>query len=206
MKTTIRIFTLSFLLLSTVSFACRTCGCSAKSSKSKVESSTKTSDVTSKSKVKWVGEKVTGSHEGLIDIFDAYLEFNDDNKLVGGEVTINMNTINCTDLEGDAKNSIEGHLKSDDFFSVKKHPTSTLIIKKAKYLFNNNYEIVADLTIKGITNEIKFKTKLNDNIASADIVVDRTTFDIRYGSGSFFDNLGDKMIYDDFKLSVSLNY
>ena len=57
-----------------------------------------------------------------------------------------------------------------------------------------------------ITNEIKFKTKLNDNIASADIVVDRTTFDIRYGSGSFFDNLGDKMIYDDFKLSVSLNY
>ena len=91
----------------------------------------------------------------MIDIFDAYLEFNDDNKLVGGEVTINMNTINCTDLEGDAKNSIEGHLKSDDFFSVKKHPTSTLIIKKAKYLFNNNYEIVADLTIKGITNEIK---------------------------------------------------
>ena len=109
-------------------------------------------------------------------------------------------------FRGDAKNSIEGHLKSDDFFSVKKHPTSTLIIKKAKYLYNNNYEIVADLTIKGITNEIKFKTKLNDNIASADIVVDRTTFDIRYGSGSFFDNLGDKMIYDDFRLSVSLNY
>ncbi len=205
MKTTIKIFTLILsLFLSINSFACKTCGCSAKSN-NKMSNST-SFEVSESSQVKWLGKKVTGSHEGDIEIFDAFLEFNNENKLIGGEVTINMSTINCTDLEGDAKNSIEGHLKSDDFFSVKKFPTSNLVIKKAKYLKNNKYEIVADLTIKNIKREIKFNAVLKNNVATADVVIDRTKFDVKYGSGSFFDNLGDKMIYDDFNLNISLKY
>ena len=66
--------------------------------------------------------------------------------------------------------------------------------------------VTADVTIKGITKSITFVAEVDKGSASANIVIDRTDFDVRYGSGSFFDNLGDKTIYDDFELVVSLKY
>ena len=68
------------------------------------------------------------------------------------------------------------------------------------------YNVVANLTIKNITESIKFETELLNNIATADLIIDRTKFDIKYSSGSFFKNLGDKMIYDNFSISVNINY
>ena len=160
---------------------------------------------TQKSTVKWKGEKVTGFHEGIINIKSANLTFNNDD-LTGGEVTIDMSTINCTDLSGPYKNKLEEHLNSNDFFNVSEYPVSRLKITKCTKVNESTYNVVADLTIKNVTESIEFETELLNNVATADLNIDRTKFDIKYSSGSFFKNLGDKMIYDNFNLRVSINY
>lgn len=158
-----------------------------------------------KSKVKWKAEKVTGFHEGLINIKTANLIFDND-LLTGGQVTIDMTSINCTDLSGSSKIKIEEHLNSVDFFNVKDFQTSTLTIIKCTKIRKDSYSIVADLTIKDVTETVQFEAELSNNVATAILNFDRTKFDIKYGSGSFFENLGDKMIYDNINLTVNINY
>jgi polyisoprenoid-binding protein YceI len=162
----------------------------------------------SKSKVKWVGEKVTGSHNGEVKIAGGSLQFAD-KKLVGGTFEIDMTSITCNDLEDPTYNEkLVGHLKSDDFFGVNKHPKAKLVIKQAIPQGADKYKVVADITIKGTTKEIKFFANVSHSgdqvTGKAEIVIDRSEFDVRYGSGSFFDNLGDKTIYDNFTLNVDL--
>lgn len=155
------------------------------------------------STVEWKGEKVVGSHEGTISLKSADLIY-DNKKLKGGNFVMDMSTIVCTDLSGEYKNKLEGHLKSDDFFSVQKFPTSSLTIKKVSKVQDNRYNISAELTIKGISKAIDFTAEEVENRLNATIKIDRTDFDIRYGSGSFFENLGDNMIYDEFEIKLSL--
>ena len=117
-----------------------------------------------------------------------------------------MNSLVCTDLSGEYKGKLEGHLKSDDFFGVTKFPTATLKIKKVIKQKGNIYECTGDITIKGKTEVVQFNTTLNKNSATAKIKIDRTKFDVKYGSGSFFDGLGDNMIYDEFDLNINLSF
>jgi polyisoprenoid-binding protein YceI len=156
-----------------------------------------------KSTVEWKGEKVVGSHEGTISLKSADLIY-EKKKLKGGNFIMDMSTIVCTDLSGDYKNNLEGHLKSDDFFGVEKFPTASLNIKKVDKIKGDQYKISAKLTIKGISKTIEFTAVEKSNSFNAIIKIDRTDFNINYGSGSFFDNLGDKMIYDEFEIKVSL--
>lgn len=159
-----------------------------------------------KSTINWLGKKVTGKHTGTISFESGTLVF-EKNALKGGSFTVDMTSINVTDLEaGKGKEKLEGHLKSDDFFGVEKYPTSTLEFKKIGSKGNGVYSVTADLTIKGITNSVTFDITVNGNTATAKLVVDRSKYDVRYGSGSFFDNLGDKTIYDDFELTVNLQF
>ena len=199
---------LTLSIFSFQSFACKTCGCSSKKdSHSHAENSIKKDIDISKSTVKWVGKKVTGSHEGNISIKEGHIHF-DDNAFTGGNIVIDMSTIECTDLDGDSKQNIENHLSSDDFFGVKKYPTATLEVisaEKVKYS-KNKYRVKGILEIKNIKNDVEFEVVIDNSLAKVELVIDRTKYDIKYGSGSFFDNLGDKMIYDDFNLSVSLTY
>lgn len=159
-----------------------------------------------KSEITWLGEKVTGEHKGTIDIKEGNLEIKG-GELTGGSFIIDMSTITNSDLSGEYKGKLEGHLKSDDFFGVAKHPTASLVITKV-VKNGDNYSITADLTIKGITNAIQFRAQMVEAKGSynvnATIVIDRSKYDVRYGSGSFFDDLGDKTIYDDFTLTVKL--
>ena len=195
-------------LLSFQTFACKTCGCSSKKDTHNHSENSINKDIDiSKSSVKWLGEKVTGSHEGTISIKEGHLHF-DKNTFTGGNIVIDMSTIDCTDLVGEPKSSIEGHLSSDDFFGIKKYPTANLEIvnaEKIKYS-KNKYKVSAILEIKSIKNNIELEVVIDNGSAVVDLIIDRTLYNIKYGSGSFFDNLGDKMIYDDFKLSVSLKY
>ncbi|HMR44608.1 MAG TPA: YceI family protein [Saprospiraceae bacterium] len=163
---------------------------------------------TKTSKLAWKAYKVTGAHEGFIQIKDGSLQFAD-GVLTGGNFVIDMTTITCTDLEGEWNQKLVGHIKSDDFFGVESHPTAKFVITKAiPYGTPGSYKIVGDLTIKGKTNQIKFNANVKDSNgavnAEAKIVVDRSDYDVRYGSGSFFDSLGDKTIYDEFDLTVNL--
>jgi polyisoprenoid-binding protein YceI len=135
-------------------------------------------------------------------------------RVVGGTFTLDMTSIVNLDLEAEEWNQkLVGHLKSDDFFSVETHPTATFKITKAKLrrfakANEANYEIKGVLTIKGISNAVTFPARIvwNDQgyEATGKIELDRTRWDIRYGSGKFFDNLGDKMIHDLFTLKFSI--
>lgn len=157
------------------------------------------------SNIEWEGEKVTGSHEGTIELEDGYFTM-ENGELKGGEFVMDMTSITVTDLEGEDKGKLEGHLKSDDFFGVNNHPTAKLVITSVAKKSNGTYGVVADLTIKEKTNSITFDLDMDDNSASTELTIDRSKYDVRYGSGSFFDNLGDKTIYDNFELDVELKF
>lgn len=157
------------------------------------------------SKITWKGDKVTGSHNGTINLSEGTLIFEGDN-LVGGNFTIDMTSIVVSDLEaGSGKEKLEGHLKSDDFFGVSNH-------KKAMFKINKvdgnkgTYRVYGDLTIKGITHPATFQMTIKDNTATANFKIDRTKFGIKYKSGSFFDDLKDKAIYDEFDINVNLKF
>ena len=159
---------------------------------------------TDQSVINWVGYKVTGQHEGTITLQEGVLEFNGD-QLTGGSFIMDMTSINTTDIQGDYKKKLDGHLKSNDFFGVEKHKKATLVFKSVSKN-ETNYTIVGDLTIKGITNKITFDLTVSKNTATTTLQIDRTKFGIRYGSASFFDGLKDKAIYNEFDLKVSLKF
>ena len=158
----------------------------------------------SESSVTWKGYKVTGEHEGKIGLKSGFLTM-EKGKLVGGEFVVDMTTMTCTDLaSGEGKEKLEGHLMSADFFGVESNPTSKLVFTSVKPMNDNSYTVNGNLTIKGITKPVTLVVSTFENKATATVKIDRTKFDIKYGSGSFFDNLGDKAIYDEFDLVVDL--
>ncbi|MCK5440626.1 MAG: YceI family protein [Maribacter sp.] len=156
-----------------------------------------------KSSVTWKAYKVTGSHTGTINIEEGALVFDND-KLTGGEFIVDMTSLVDSDMEGGMKGKLEGHLKSDDFFGVETHPTSKLVFTKVETSGKNSYEVTGDLTIKGITKAVTFDLSIYGSKATATLKVDRTNYDIKFRSGNFFENLGDKTIYDEFDLVVDL--
>jgi len=160
---------------------------------------------TEKSTIKWNAKKVTGEHSGTANFQDGSLTFKK-GKLAGGSFTVDMTSISTTDLSGDWKTKLDGHLKSNDFFNTEKFKTSTLVFKKVTAKDKGVYTVTADLTIKGITNPVTFDLAVKGNTASTVVNIDRTKYDIKYGSKSFFDSIGDKAINDDFELTVNLQF
>lgn len=161
-----------------------------------------------KSQVGWLGKKVTGSHNGMINISDGKL-ITDGKALTGGTFNIDMNSITCADLTDKEYNAkLIGHLKSDDFFGTEKFPKSTLVITSVTSTGKDQYKVAGNLTIKGITKPVEFPATIQvsdtEVKAAAKIKIDRTKYDIKYGSGSFFENLGDKAIDNEFELTVDL--
>lgn len=169
---------------------------------------------TKSSTIYWTGEKVTGEHTGTLMIKEGSITMTD-HIPTAATIVIDMNTIVCTDIEdAETNGKFVGHLNSPDFFSVKDFPTGTFVankitpIKGAKGR-DANYKLEGTLTLKGISEPLSFDAYIgNDNglvMATGTLTFDRTKYGIRYGSGSFFDNLGDKAIYDDVKLRFVLN-
>lgn len=161
-----------------------------------------------KSTMLWNGKKVTGEHSGNIKVKDGAFVV-DGNKVTGGEFTFDMNSITDTDITDATYNAkLLTHLKSDDFFSTAKHPTSTFKITKVIPKGGDLYDVTGNMTIKGITNAVTFPAtvKVTPTGISADgkATIDRTKYDIRYGSKSFFESIGDKAIHDDFTVEMKL--
>jgi polyisoprenoid-binding protein YceI len=163
---------------------------------------------TAKSKITWKGYKVTGDHAGTINVKNGNFIY-EGSTLTGGSFEIDMTSIAVTDLQGEWKGKLEGHLKSDDFFGVKNFPTAKFDITKVTSRGKaGDYKVTGNLTIKGITKEIRFNANVDDSsgvpVAKASLKIDRSDYNVKYGSGSFFDNLGDKTIYDEFDLNLEL--
>lgn len=162
---------------------------------------------TEASSVAWLGKKVTGEHNGVVNLKEGSFTF-EDGALTGGTFTVDMKSIVDSDLSGEWKEKLEGHLKSDDFFGVEKFPTASFTITKAVPQGPGKYKVIGNITIKGKTEEIQFPADLEEKdgkvVGTASLTIDRSKFDVRYGSGSFFDDLGDKTIYDNFDLTVTI--
>ena len=152
----------------------------------------------SKSNIEWIGKKPTGSHDGTINIKKGYIEIDQSGNIINGEVIFDMTSISCSDLKGEKKESIEEHLKNADFFDTQNHPNATFKIEKS-----NENTISGILTIKNISKKISFNYKKNTSLNYvAEIIIDRTLFDIKYKSKTIFPNIGDHFIYDDFQLNL----
>lgn len=158
-----------------------------------------------KSSISWTGKKVTGEHSGTVAFKEGMLVFKG-KKLTGGSFIADMTSLSNTDQTGSGKSKLEGHLKSPDFFNTDEYKTARLVFKTIGEKKPGIYSITADLTIKGKTNPVKFDLELKSGKATAEFTVDRTKYGIQYGSGSFFDDLGDRTIYDEFDLKVALKY
>jgi len=159
-----------------------------------------------KSSISWLAKKVTGQHDGTVNLKEGNLIFKG-KKIVGGNFTVDMTSMTTTDLKaGQGKEKLDGHLKSEDFFGTEKYPTATLVFKSIGEKSAGVYSVTADLTIKGITDSVTFDLATTANTASTNVKINRTKFGIKYGSGSFFDNLGDRVIDDEFLLTVALKF
>ena len=162
---------------------------------------------TKNSKLIWTGSKPTGSHTGTIDIVSGFLTF-DHGNFVGGTFSIDMQSLATNDMSEESNKKLDRHLKNEDFFDVEKFSDANLKITKVFKIDDRNYSVLADLTMKGITNPISFEAEVtgsgNSFVAAAKFTIDRTKWGVEYKSGNIFKNLGDKIIYDDIEFDVFL--
>ena len=160
---------------------------------------------TEKSTLKWIGEKITTSqHSGSLNFKYGEMTIKD-GLVVSGNFIVDMTSISVEDISGSGKKRLEGHLKSDDFFSVDKHDKALLSIKGSKKT-DKGFLVNANLTIKDLTHPIQFNMVSIEGGYNADLVFDRSKYNVRFRSGSFFENLGDKLIIDDIVLSSKLRF
>ncbi len=163
---------------------------------------------TEASVLNWKGSKPTGDHNGTVNIKSGYFNVSDD--AMTGEFDIDMTSIVDLDLEAGSKynTKLVNHLKSEDFFSVEKFPTASFKLSKSEAKGNKTL-MTGDLTIKGITHEISFLATVHQegkklHVKSDTFTIDRSKWDVKYKSTSFFADLGDKFIYDDIEISFDV--
>jgi hypothetical protein len=163
--------------------------------------------VTGDSKVTWTGTKVVGFHQGIIKIKSGFVKIKEQ-KLIGGEFMIDMNSITCTDIPDSdpiPKRKLENHLKSEEFFDVAKFPTASFKITEVRVHPDNpvKYLLLGDLTIKGITKRWKIEVEPSTQteklfIAQAEIRFDRQQFGVAYKG------IKDELVHDIVRLNVIL--
>lgn len=216
------IFKLStFLLITILAFACKPSGEKAETGEAAEvakEVGVKYMVNTSESKILWEGSKVTGKHNGDMQIKSGELAM-EDGKITGGSFVIDMTSINVLDLEGGKKAGLESHLKGtgeeekkDHFFNVNKYPESKFEITKATQLLNDensNVIISGNLTLRDVTKEVRFKAKMGTmdgkvTVKTPAFTINRTDWGVNYGSASLTDGLKDKAINDNIGLEIML--
>jgi len=158
---------------------------------------------TEQSSVKWFGKKIGGKHNGSIQLSSGYLELENE-RIVSGSFVVDMTSITNSDLKDDSNQKLVGHLKSDDFFGVEKYPTATFDLKQSTKFTNGKATVSGEITIKGNKENISFEVERSGKEYSTTVDIDRSKFDVRFGSNKFFNNLGDRAIDDIFTLDITI--
>ena len=162
----------------------------------------------SKSTLIWKGHKIMGSHEGELDLKSGYLTGNKTN-ITGGKFVVDMTSIRAKSLmdggDDHDKSELAAHLRDGDFFDAPKFPTAEFVISRTKQV-GNKIEVTGNMTIKGVTQPVTFLSTWTNGTLKANVEVDRTKFNIKYGSGTFFGNLGDRAIKDNFSLDITIPF
>ena len=160
--------------------------------------------VQDESRLIWTGREVsTSSHYGTINFTSGQFEIAD-GLISQGEFLVDMTSITVQDLTGGSKERLEGHLRSDDFFSVESFPTAHLYISSSEVISNGKWMVNGFLTIKDISHPVLFEMVNTEDGWNANLVFDRSKYNVKFRSGTFFENLGDKLIYDDIELQINL--
>ena len=160
--------------------------------------------VQDKSSLIWTGREVsTTSHYGTINFTSGQFEIAD-GLISQGEFLVDMTSITVQDLTGGSKERLEGHLRSDDFFSVESFPTAHLYISSSEVISNGKWMVNGFLSIKDISHPVLFEMANTEDGWNANLVFDRSKYNVKFRSGTFFENLGDKLIYDDIELKINL--
>lgn len=161
------------------------------------------------STLEWKGKKLTGEHKGTIKFFGGELKNNHGS--VSGKFDVDMLSIAVTDLQGDSKTKLENHLKSDDFFGTAQFPRATFAITslvQAADEAGNTHTVGGNLTIRDKTNPVTFKAKFEDDGMkmkfTGTAIIDRSKYDVKHRSQTFFPSIGDKIVYDDFELTFNV--
>lgn len=152
--------------------------------------------------IKWTANKVGGSHNGTIELKEGHLNWDHD-QITSGKFVVDMQSIKNVDLTDAGYNKkLVDHLKSADFFGVEEFPEAVLEINGSTVMAGNKYKVMANLTIRQITHPIEFDALKEGDKLMATLTVDRSKYEVKYRSKAFFQNLGDKLIYDDFTLEI----
>lgn len=156
--------------------------------------------------VQWKGSKVGITEKGTVPIRSCTMLVQN-NAVVSANVVIEMNAIKATDQEGVSARSLEQHLRSADFFDVPNHPTASFIMESGSSDGRGNLILKGKLNIKGTSKPASAIVNFGSSdpvVANVTMAFDRSEFDVRYGSGSFFDGLGDDLISDEVQLQMVL--
>lgn len=188
--------TITTLLLTTIAFFC---SLNLRAQKATAMDSINVSE----SSIHWLGKKLTGQHEGDIKLLSGSLIM-ENGSLTGGNFVVDMNSLVSTDLKGKSAKKIERSLKSEEWFDVGKYPQAKLVFTSVESQDGGLYNVTGDFTIKGKINPATFELQVNDSEATAKVTIDRTLYNILHGSKSFFGNLKDKVINNNFEIDVSL--
>jgi polyisoprenoid-binding protein YceI len=170
------------------------------------------------SKVNWTGSKPTGKHTGTINLKSGSLNV-EKGQIVGGSFVLDMNSIAVTDLTGDEKAGLEGHLKGsdpkspDDFFNVTKHPEATFAITKVEPITGDataTHKVTGNLTIKGVSKEVTMNASVGMKdggmtVTTPEFTINRTDYGIKYQSKTFDKKLKEKFIDDNVAISINLS-
>ena len=158
------------------------------------------------SSIKWTGKEITTkTHYGSLKFREGKISMEGE-RIISGSFIVDMKSIDCEDLSGKSKNYLESHLKSEDFFGVEDFPEASLSIKTAELKSDGNQLVKGDITIKGVTQPISFNISIQNKGGKAKLTFDRTKHNVTYRSGNFFQNLGDKLIYDDIEIEAQLTF
>ncbi|MCX7550519.1 YceI family protein [Xanthomarina sp. F2636L] len=213
MKT--RFFTI--LAVATMTFALTSCKDKAKEAETtEAITAAETTDVSTKYKINtdtsaimWTGHKPTGSHNGTIAIESGVVTMHND-ALESGTILIDMSSINVQDIPVEDENhaKLTGHLKSPDFFDVEQFPASAFEVTGIETV-DGKTMLSGNLKMKDVSNNVTFPVTISQNgdaltITSETFTIDRSKWNVQYGSKSFFDNLGDKFINDDIELKINV--
>jgi len=159
-----------------------------------------------KSVLEWIGRNINNRHHGRIAFSGGQAVFNN-GKLTSGTFLLDMNTIDNLDLQDDSwRAMLLRHLKSDDFFDVEQYPTAVFELKGAAMIAaaapgTPNMEIAGTLTIKGTAHPLCFAAVVAPQEdgsvkAQAALDIDRTLWDVCYGSGKLFERVGMHLVHD----------
>jgi polyisoprenoid-binding protein YceI/rhodanese-related sulfurtransferase len=166
------------------------------------------------SRVEWVGRNLLNKHYGRIAPKSAKLHF-DQGELVGGEFTLDMRAITCQDLAGDPLHDVLiSHLMSHDFFDVELYPEARFVITATERVAGAtpgapNVAVSGELTLKNVSRAVEFVataglTTEGKAAAQAAFAIDRTQWNVLYGSGKYFRHLAGHLVNDLIEIQLRI--